>query len=40
VRPANAAGIRRLGTAIAGGDGEAAAVAAEALLEPDTHALG
>jgi DNA-binding FadR family transcriptional regulator len=40
VRPANAVGIRRLGAAIAAGHGEDAAAAAEALLEPDTHALG
>lgn len=40
VRPSDAAGIRRLGEAIRAGDPKGAAAAAEALLEPDTHALG
>jgi GntR family transcriptional repressor for pyruvate dehydrogenase complex len=40
VRPGDPDAIRRLGAAVAGGDGRRAAAAAEALLEPDTHALG
>jgi DNA-binding FadR family transcriptional regulator len=40
VRPGDPDAIRRLGDAVAAGDGDGAAAAAEALLEPDTRALG